>query len=44
MHVWSRNICPEYARSFVVLMKNKFNNEAKYGHTDNDIGKTRENT
>jgi hypothetical protein len=40
MHVWPRNICPECVRSFVVLLKNEFNNgEAKYEHTGNDIGK-----
>src|SRR5438128_11562931 len=45
MHAWRRNMCPECARSFVVLLKNKFNNEhAKYEHTDNDTGKTRESS
>ena len=38
-------MCPEGARSFVVLLKNKFNNEeAKYEHTDSNIGKTRESS
>jgi predicted dithiol-disulfide oxidoreductase (DUF899 family) len=27
MHVWPRNMCPECVRSFVVLLKNEFNNE-----------------
>ena len=44
MHVWSRNMCPKCACSFVVLLKNKFNNEAKYEHADNDTGKTRESS
>jgi hypothetical protein len=27
--MWPRKMCPECVRSFVVLLKNKFNNEAK---------------
>jgi len=36
-------MCPESVPSFVVVLKNEINNEeAKYGHTDNDVGKTLE--
>jgi hypothetical protein len=37
--------CPEYERSFVVLIKNEINkDEAKYEHADNDTGETRESS
>ena len=38
-------MCPECVRSFVILMKNEINSEeAKYEHTDNYTGKTRESS
>jgi len=35
--------CPEYGRSFVMLIKNEINNP-KYEYADNDTGKTRESS